>query len=71
MVLLKNERVLFIAVILILMGVIGVTGFKIYENNEFMLVPRSKLENVKTCIDNYVACSLIYESTEEIPEVAP
>ena len=67
----RNERFLFIAVILILMGVIGVTGFKIYENNEFMLVPRGKVENVKTCIDNYVACSLIYESTEEIPEVAP
>ena len=68
---LKNERFLFIAVILILIGVIATTGYKIYENNEFMLVPRSKVENVKTCIDNYVACSLIYDSEEEIPEVAP
>ena len=68
MVLLKNERVLFIAVILILMGVIGVTGFKIYENNEFMLVPRSKVENVKTCLENDFSCSLIINSQEEFDE---
>ena len=69
--LLRNERFLYWVTIAVLVAVVGVTGFKIYQNNEFMLVPRSKVENVKTCIDNYVACSLIYESTEEIPEVAP
>lgn len=79
--LLRNERFLFIVVILILIGVIGVTGFKIYENNEPVLQKRDKeyvevdkgedAEIVWNCAENIVSCSLLYDSKEEIPEVAP
>ena len=65
--LLKSERFLFLVIITVLMLVITLIGYKTYQNNELMLVERDKVGIVKTCIDNEVACSLIYESTEDIP----
>jgi len=66
--LLKSERTVFIAIILVLLTVIAVIGFKVYDTNEVMLIPRDKVENVKTCLNNDVSCSLLYNDKEEIPE---
>ena len=65
--LLKNERVLFIAIILGLVAVLGVIGFKTNESNKLMLIPRDKVEDVSTCLANEVLCSMVYGSVEDIP----
>ena len=63
----RNERVLFIAIILGLVAVLGVIGFKTNEANKLMLIPRDRVEDVNTCLDNEVSCSMIYDSVEDIP----
>ena len=65
---LTKERFIFAAVIILLLGVI-VFG-ALWFNSNYVLIPieREKVENVETCIDNDVACSLIYKSTDEIPD---
>lgn len=64
--LLKNERVLYWITIAVLVAVVGVTGFKVYQNNELMLIPRNRVEDVSTCLANEVSCSMIYDSVEDI-----
>ena len=63
----KSERFMFLAVIAILLGIISIVAFKTYEANALMLIPREKVEGVNTCIDNYVSCTLLYDSKEDIP----
>ncbi len=65
--LINKERVMFIALMLVALGYGIFVTFKVLENKTIMLVPTEKIENVENCIDNNVACSLIYESAEEIP----
>ena len=64
---LTKERIVFAGIIALLVGIV-VYGFMWFNSNyALMPVPREKIENVENCIDNNVACSLIYSSTEDIP----
>ena len=65
--LINKERVIFTALMLVAIGYGIFVTFKVLEDKTIMLVPTEKVENVETCIDNNVACSLIYQSTDEIP----
>lgn len=64
--LLTKERVTFVVLLLAALGYGVFVSFKILEDNTIMLVEKRKVENVETCINNQVACSLIYDSKEEI-----
>ena len=66
--LINKERVIFTALMLVAIGYGIFVTFKVLEDKTIMLVPTEKVENVETCIDNNVACSLIYQSTDEIPD---
>lgn len=66
--LINKERVMFTALMLVAIGYGIFVTLKVLEDKTIMLVPKEKVENVENCIDNNVACSLIYESAEEIPD---
>ena len=65
--LLNKERIVFVALLILVAGYGVFMTFKVLENNTIMLVPMDKVANVETCIENNVACSLLYSSEEEIP----
>ena len=65
--LINKERVIFTALMLVAIGYGIFVTFKVLEDKTIMLVPTEKVENVENCIDNNVACSLIYSSEEDIP----
>ena len=58
----SKERVISIGLILIAIGYGVFVTFKLLEDKTLMLVPKDKLENVQTCIDNTAACGLIQET---------
>ena len=66
-----KERSIFAGIILILIGIVAYGAIWFDTNYVLMPVDKEKVKEVEVCIDNHVACSLIYESTEDIPEVAP
>jgi len=58
---------ILLSIIIVLIGVVAYGT--LWFNDKYVLMPieREKVENVENCINNDVACSLIYNSTEEIP----
>ncbi|HDZ14353.1 MAG TPA: hypothetical protein ENH60_05580 [Pricia sp.] len=65
---LTKERSIFAVIILVLVGVVAYGAIWFTSNYALVPVPKEEIKNVEVCIDNHVACSLIYESTEDIPE---
>ena len=63
---LSKERFVFAGIIIALVGIIAYGAIWFNVNYVVMPVPREMVKNVEVCIDNDVACSLIYESKEEI-----
>ena len=65
---LPKERMILITIILVMGAVIAFGSVWFNAKYTLMAVEKEKIENVENCIDNNVACSLIYSSTEDIPE---
>ena len=63
---LTKERLAFAALTLVLIGIITYGALWFNSNYVLMPVPREKVQNVEVCIDNDVACSMIYDSKEDI-----
>jgi len=64
--LLTKERVIWLIIVIILLTALANGLIWFNRNFALMAVPRGKEANVKVCLDNKVACSLIYESKDEI-----
>ena len=63
---LSKERVIFGAIIILLIGALAFAAGWFTSNYVLIAVPKEAERNVEVCINNHVACSLIYESKEEI-----
>ena len=66
--LINKERMISITIILVMGAIIAFGSVWFNTKYTLMAVEKEKIENVENCIDNNVACSMIYGSTEDIPE---
>jgi len=64
--LLTKERVIWLIIAIILLTALANGLIWFNKNFALMAVPKGKEDSVRVCLDNKVACSLIYESKDEI-----
>jgi len=58
---------ILLSIIIGLVGILAYGALWFNDNYTLMPIPKEKIESVITCLDNTVACDLIYSSTDEIP----
>ena len=63
---LSKERVIWLIIVIILLTALANGLIWFNRNFALMAVQKGKEANVKVCLENNVACSLIYESKDEI-----